>query len=251
MPDYFDDMVSEDSGVIFQPDVYLRAGDIADRLGAWALVDVGAGSGMKLADISNGRNVIALDYGANLQRGIRRYPQFSWRQYDVEADDALPVEPAELKGTVVICADVIEHVEHPDRLLRALRAALSRGALAVLLSTPDRERTWGTNHLGPPPNTAHVREWTLVEFVELIEREGITCGAGGWTRAHDGTNDLATIEIIATADGATLAATGIARRQRVGKYLRAARPLSHGRLRTARRLVKDALRKPRKLIRSR
>jgi hypothetical protein len=96
-----------------------------------------------------------------------------------------------------------------------------------------------------------VREWTLVEFVELIEREGITCGAGGWTRPHDGTNDLATIEIIATADGATLAATGIARRQRVGKYLRAARPLSHGRLRTARRLVKDALRKLRELIRSR
>jgi hypothetical protein len=61
MPDYFDDMATEDSGVIYQPDVYLRARDIADRLGAWALIDVGAGSGVKLADISNGRHVIALD----------------------------------------------------------------------------------------------------------------------------------------------------------------------------------------------
>jgi 2-polyprenyl-3-methyl-5-hydroxy-6-metoxy-1,4-benzoquinol methylase len=152
--------------VINQPDVYLRARDIADRLGAWALVDVGAESGMKLADISNGRNVIALDYGANLQRGIRRYPQFSWRQYDVEADDALPVEPAELKGTVVICADVIEHVEHPDRLLRALRAALSRGALAVLLSTPDHS---------PPRESLGVSALASI-FGRLVPCYTVGCG---------------------------------------------------------------------------
>lgn len=249
-PDYFHDTSGDEPGVTFQPDVYRRAQDIAERMGAETLIDVGAGSGAKLADITGSRSAIALDYGANLERGIKRYPSFSWRQYNVETDDTLPVGGDEVRGAVVICADVIEHVERPDRLLRALRTALEAGAFAVLLSTPDRERTRGRRHRGPSPNTAHVREWRLDELVELVEREGLTCGAGGWTRPHDRTDNLATIEIVATANDKILARTGVARRHRVSRQLRAARPVSHGRLHTARRVVKRPLRRFRDLVRS-
>ena len=237
-PEYFDDTVTDGTGVIWQPDVYRRAREIADGLHAPTLVDVGSGTGEKLVDIAGTRRVIAWDLGSNFDRGVERHPEFLWRSYDAEVDEALPIAPQELRGAVLICSDVIEHVPRPDRLLRALCEALADGAAVVIVSTPDRERTWGRDHLGPPPNPAHVREWTLPELVALCKREGLTCGVSGWTRPHDKTYELTTIELVFTVGEATLDACGIARRRRVGT-LRASSPVSHGARAKVRRTAQE------------
>jgi hypothetical protein len=71
-----------------------------------------------------------------------------------------------------------------------------RHAPALVLSTPDRERTWGRTHMGPPPNPAHIREWTLAELGALFEREGFTLAVATHTRSNDGSPDLATIMLV-------------------------------------------------------
>ena len=80
----------------------------------------------------------------------------------------------------------------PEHLLHKLRGAFDRGAAAVLLSTPERARTWGADHDGPPPNTCHVREWTLEELGALLEREGFAWGDLELTRSNDAESRLAT-----------------------------------------------------------
>ena len=199
-PNYFLDTPSR---YVYQPDVYARAAEIARNLNVRCIVDVGAGNGFKLSRIGEADRRIALDFGANLEEGPKRYPSLEWRRYDAESDERLPVQDSELQGALIICADVIEHVPHPERLLMALKRALSDGAVAVVLSTPDRERIGGPMD-GPPRNPAHVREWTREELVLFVEREGFHCGAAGWTRPHHLSTACTTIELLLTADESTL-----------------------------------------------
>jgi hypothetical protein len=72
-----------------------------------------------------------------------------------------------LKDSIVISADVIEHIVNPKKFLEYL-AEISRIAPFILLSTPDRHAFRGTDHRGPSPNPAHVREWTITELTELV-----------------------------------------------------------------------------------
>ncbi len=65
-----------------------------------------------------------------------------------------------------------------------VRGALDRGAVAFFLSTPERELTNEGPHLGPPPNPAHVREWTLGELEQFLGAEGLH-GYFGLTRSND------------------------------------------------------------------
>ena len=47
-----------------------------------------------------------------------------------------------------------------------------RACAAILLSTPERVRTGGPPTFGPPPNEAHVREWSLDELCTLTVHHG-------------------------------------------------------------------------------
>ena len=62
-----------------------------------------------------------------------------------------------------------------------------------MISTPDRVRTHGPSHHGPPPNPAHTREWALDEFRRLLEREGFAIASLTHTRSNDRDNQPATI----------------------------------------------------------
>jgi 2-polyprenyl-3-methyl-5-hydroxy-6-metoxy-1,4-benzoquinol methylase len=73
---------------------------------------------------------------------------------------------------LLVCADVIEHVEQPVFLLRRLAELLADGG-QLLISTPDRMRFDLPTPLGPPNNPRHVREWTRDEFELLLESVGL------------------------------------------------------------------------------
>jgi 2-polyprenyl-3-methyl-5-hydroxy-6-metoxy-1,4-benzoquinol methylase len=155
-------------GTNWQASVYARASELAASAGVSQVVDVGCG------DCRNRRllgdlKVVGLDYGANLQAARTAYPDVTLVEVDLEDDsDVLPTSVA---GSIVVCADVIEHLRRPERLLAKLRRALIDGASTVLLSTPDRDCWWGQDHFGPPPNTGHVREWNREEFAALLGAE--------------------------------------------------------------------------------
>jgi SAM-dependent methyltransferase len=152
-------------GTNWQASVYERAAAAAASLAAKRIIDVGCGDGRNLALLGH-TPIVGLDYGPNLVAARTAYPDAEFIEIDLEADAAaLPVETA---GAVVICADVIEHLRRPEKLLERLRAALEDDAHLVLLSTPDRDVWWGRDHNGPPPNEGHVREWNRTEFSALL-----------------------------------------------------------------------------------
>jgi 2-polyprenyl-3-methyl-5-hydroxy-6-metoxy-1,4-benzoquinol methylase len=178
--------------VVWQPDVYPSAARIAERLGSVRIVDLGCGNGEKLAALHPRFEIVGLDTGANLELCTSRYPFGTWLEHDLDEDTALPLDADQLRGAVVVSADVIEHLLRPEILLHKIGAALETGD-AACISTPDRRRTWGAAHIGPPPNVAHIREWETAEFCAFLAAEGFSHGCVGFTRANDRDTALKTI----------------------------------------------------------
>jgi SAM-dependent methyltransferase len=164
----------------WQPDVYLAARALARALpagrgGARRIIDVGCGNGAKLIALAADCPDVAtigIDRGANLARARARAPA--------------------LAGSVVINADVIEHLPDPHQLLAQLRAAHAHAEL-ILLSTPERHLTRGLRDPGPPGNPAHIQEWTVRELGALLRAEGLAMHSLGLIRAHDHSDQVATI----------------------------------------------------------
>ncbi len=189
VPEYYADTPS---GITWQPDVYPEAQRVARLVGARTIVDLGSGNGAKLAPMHPEFEIVGVDIGSNLEYVRRHHPQGTWIEHDFEGDGPLPLDDELLADAVVVCADVIEHLMDPLPLLAKLHDAFARGAAAVLLSTPERAQTWGADHAGPPPNTCHVREWTIDELGALLGREGFEFGDVELTRSNDAESRLAT-----------------------------------------------------------
>jgi hypothetical protein len=198
-PEYY---VDESTAKTWQPDVYATARRIAGDLGLDRVVDVGCGSGEKLVAMHPDHEIIGLDYGVNLEACREEYEFGRWVDHDLESEGPLPLGEEDLSSSVLVCADVIEHLVAPERLLFKLRSALDY-ASALVLSTPERELLWGEDHLGPPPNPCHVREWSRPELGALLKREGFEHGELHLTRSNDVDNDMRTIMAVIGRDGET------------------------------------------------
>jgi len=200
-PEYFADTETTLAQIVYQPEVYAHAAEVAAALGATHLIDFGCGTGGKLGQFANRFEIVGIDYGPNIEWCRQSYDFGTWIEHDLDAPDAVGVDAA--RG-IVICSDVIEHVEHPDVLAAKLRAALNQGALAVLISTPEREVTHGLWHNGPPPNVNHVREWTIRELVAFLRRQGFHHGSAGLTRNNSVENVASTVLCAYVADPVNL-----------------------------------------------
>jgi len=69
---------------------------------------------------------------------------------------------------LLICADVIDHILDPDRLLDYIDTV---PAERIILSTPDRSLMYGHRQRGwwgPPHNPWHIREWSFSEFAGYV-----------------------------------------------------------------------------------
>jgi SAM-dependent methyltransferase len=233
VPEYFDDDLG---GVVWQPDVYGDAGRIATRLGAPRIIDIGAGDGTKLVDLHPAFELIGIDFGANVERSVARFPFGSWRHHDLDIDTPLPVTEDETRNAVVVCSDVIEHLRAPELLLAKLLRSLE-SASVVLISTPERELWHGVRTAGPPRNRHHVREWSMREFGHLLRSAGFDHVSIGLTRSNDRTEEAFTIEALAAASRDLLddlapllidRPVPPARHPRQARWLRAARILRYG-----------------------
>lgn len=176
-PDYYRDLEAgpaDGSGPVWQPDVYTHAAAIAGVLGTRKIVDVGCGSGKKLVALAaEGFDVVGVDFGDNIRACRATHPVGRWVEFDLsDREGSIPLDAADWAGAVVVNSDVVEHLAEPEHLMRQLARALRSGALAVVISTPDRVRTFGNDHLGPPPNPAHVREWERTEFEAFLRSQG-------------------------------------------------------------------------------
>jgi 2-polyprenyl-3-methyl-5-hydroxy-6-metoxy-1,4-benzoquinol methylase len=184
-------------GYVYQPDVYRLAGTLAHLGGATCLVDIGCGRAEKLVQAAeaHGLTPIGLDYGENLARCRAEYPQGSWLEVNLERPVGPIIPDHILRDAVVVCGDVIEHLTDPTNLLAFLRACMC-AARVGLLTTPERDRTRGPDHAGPPPNPAHVREWNARELKAYLEDNGLTVTFAGLTRSHDRWDAMQTVLVM-------------------------------------------------------
>jgi len=178
-PEYF---VDEDLNAVWQPDLYLEAAAVARRLGSRRIVDVGCGTAAKLAELHPEFEIVGIDFGSNIAACRERYDFGTWIESDLDASEELGYD--DVAGAVLVCGDVIEHLVHPERMLRMVRHALDQGAVALFLSTPERVLTSEPSDVGPPLNKAHVREWTLAELEQFLASERLV-GYFGLTRSND------------------------------------------------------------------
>ena len=183
------------AGVTWQPMVYPFAAERAVRTGCDTIIDIGCGRAKKVARLREEQpswNFIGVDYKSNIAWCKYNYNFGVWIEADLERPSLL-FSDRDLKKTIVICADVIEHLISPAPLLDEIRSLLNNGACEAIISTPERDLTRGTDDFGPPANPCHVREWSTAEFRALLQAWDFRVDHLGLTRSHDAAPDEKTI----------------------------------------------------------
>jgi SAM-dependent methyltransferase len=168
---------------VHQPDVYTFAAHLARLHGCSHVVDIGCGRAEKLAPLAEEFALVGIDHGPNLAAARDHAPTVELIDFDLERDEAIPLPQAARQG-VLVCSDVIEHLADPMPLLRNIRRMLESAPVAVL-STPERDLARGAEHMGPPDNPHHVREWNLAELERLLTSAGIDVLFIGLTASND------------------------------------------------------------------
>jgi hypothetical protein len=148
---------------VYQFAAQIAAGDPAVR----TVLDWGCGSGWKLAHYFGHLDTLGADVYYRLPVLTARFPTRRWG-----------VCPVAVDADLVLCVDVIEHVDDPLGLLRTFAAGRWRH---LVISTPERERVARLKcqtdaerkqqRRGPPLNRWHAMEWTADEFARLLRRE--------------------------------------------------------------------------------
>lgn len=181
-PEYFQDTM--DDGLVWQPDAYKIAAYLARLMKRRLLYDIGCGRAHKLIDYGTEFRLLGIDTGENIQYCEDHYPEHVWVKDNLETTDMV-ISSGIARDSVIICADVIEHLANPSALLRTIQSGARY--TPVILTTPDRVRMYGYDHDGPPTNSAHTREWTLLEMTTLLAAHNIPVTWAGYTASEDGT----------------------------------------------------------------
>jgi SAM-dependent methyltransferase len=158
------------SSSLYQYHVYNEAQKIFLANNCTSLIDLGSGPGTKaklfFSEICN--NVYLADQPsvANVVREV--YPDANFIPLNLERDSISNSR----KYDMIICSDVIEHLEDPDKLISQIKNLMTTSSIGVL-STPDRVFRRGKNSL-KSPNDQHVREWSKDELKAYLEFHGLT-----------------------------------------------------------------------------
>ena len=131
-PIYFEDKTDK----IFQPHVYELAFFIKQRNPSIKyIIDIGCGSGEKLNIFTNDIHKIGIDIGTNLQLFKKNNPSNS-SCIEINLEKGFPsINDKIIESSIVICANVIEHLNDPSILIKNL-SIISKKAPILLVSIP-------------------------------------------------------------------------------------------------------------------
>lgn len=142
------------------------------------VVDVGCGlGGNSLFCANQGAYVIFTDPDADKVHALQsRMENSSARGWDGHVSDSSPLPIADNTATRVILSEVLEHVEHPAKLMAEVVRIAQPGAL-FFLSVPDAEGERLQKKVAPDahfkaPNHIHIFE--RIQFTELVQNAGLT-----------------------------------------------------------------------------
>jgi 2-polyprenyl-3-methyl-5-hydroxy-6-metoxy-1,4-benzoquinol methylase len=134
------------------------------------IIEIGCGNGSKTHSIfSKFKNpVIGIDQASGIRQAEKIQPKhkIEWCISDIENDKVWCNRISAANPSLIVCFDVIEHLENPDQFLNNLRN-VSKNCL-IVISTPDRNQLEYQEFLGPPSNSRHMQEWTTIEFKRFL-----------------------------------------------------------------------------------
>lgn len=141
-----------------QDEVYHKAKEIQLTHNYKSILDIGTGSGYKLLKYFKDDMICGTEVPPNLDWLRKTYPEYTWI-------DGMAAMEIQTPYNIIICADVIEHVLHPELLIEYI---LKIDFNYLVISTPDRDKVQmkqrGYLHDGPPNKPSHIREWSKNEF---------------------------------------------------------------------------------------
>ena len=143
---HFDDTRNEEN---YQREFYVQATETKPK----SVFDVGCGSGFKLVKYFKKCFTVGSEVEPTLGFLKEKYPDRKWILSDFNIP---PTQDFDL----VLCLDVIEHLEKPEVLMEYLRKLKTH---KIVISTPVR-----TKEEGSPINEYHIREWSIYEFHKFI-----------------------------------------------------------------------------------
>ena len=151
----------------YQLHTYKVAEEIAKNMVNPTAIDFGCGFAKKLVEIVEPlcRSVVGVDKKQIIDDCKRAYPESKtkWGVADLENS----IENCG-KFDLVICADVLEHLSHPEALVHTIANHLNNDGYAVI-STPDVR----TIAPGIKMNPEHKQFWDESQFVCLLEGGGL------------------------------------------------------------------------------
>jgi SAM-dependent methyltransferase len=151
----------------YQVHVYRWAAAIARERGVRRVLDAGCGVATKLCSLLDapGRELWGVDQASAVEIARSVSPAARYWTADLERPAGASGDPGGLFD-LVVCADVLEHLENPDPLMAMIGERLAPTGLAVL-STPERDRLRGRGcRVSLKPD--HVREWSRSEFTAYV-----------------------------------------------------------------------------------
>lgn len=144
----------------WQDEVYREAAMLYREHSLCTVLDYGTGSGFKLVKYFGGYCILdmcGVDRAEQVAVNRQRYPTWFWTTPE-RYETLRPID-------LVICADVIEHVDYPNILMTKLWSLQPKW---LVISTPDRNLLPEKFRMGPPHNPQHVREWDFVGFERFV-----------------------------------------------------------------------------------
>ncbi len=168
----------------YQPDVYRLAVGLARSMQKNTIIDIGCGKSRLTMDIMKDFTVIGLDTPGAVEYLNKEYPARCWKAVNLDTITANVLSPDILQESVLICSDVIEHLTDPVSLIATLKDWVALSGVCVF-STPERDIERGIDHMGPPQNKLHVREWSAEEFERYLRKSGFNVGFVGLTRTNE------------------------------------------------------------------
>jgi 2-polyprenyl-3-methyl-5-hydroxy-6-metoxy-1,4-benzoquinol methylase len=141
--------------------------------GAENIHEVGCGEGSLAAVLAgSGKKVRASDFSQKVIEMARERSTKAGVEVEFKAASLYDLRPAEDGAELVVCCEVLEHLEDPHRAMGAL-AGLSQPHL--LISVP-REPLWRMmnmargKYLGALGNTpGHIQHWSRKSFLRLLQ----------------------------------------------------------------------------------
>jgi len=131
------------------------------------LLDIGCGAGIKLSYFFKDLvpEIYAIDADNAIKYCKNNYNFGKFLSFDIENKSTWDKIEGK-KFDMIICVDVIEHLNDPDLLIELIKK-FSNPMTYVVISTPERNVLRGKN-CNYSPNSEHVREWNVNEFSEYL-----------------------------------------------------------------------------------